>query len=213
MLDRSATIWHGQPASLPRPARVAQVIPENERTCTLVLDMDLPGAQPGQFFGFVGVDVARERAHGEAAARVGEYGPDQAAALRSRRAGDRDDFLFRHVGLPCRSRELLRCPPQLGGGVRRHCSEPQPRAAGRHRRRPDRLGEDAAGERALADPDGDVGIADDQRHDLRAVAAHREPAFGEGVAQPTTNPMMSPHGNYVVVERVGQVQLLYTGAK
>ena len=32
--------------------------------------------------------------------------------------------------------------------------------------------------------------------------------------QPTTNPMMSPHGNYVVFERGGQVaQLAYTGAR
>jgi hypothetical protein len=37
--------------------------------------------------------------------------------------------------------------------------------------------------------------------------------LGESSGGPTTNPMMSPHGNYIVFERGGQVQLLYTGAK
>ena len=41
---------------------------------------------------------------------------------------------------------------QLVLGVRGHHREPQPRGAGRDRRRPDRLGEDAALERQLADP-------------------------------------------------------------
>jgi hypothetical protein len=34
-----------------------------------------------------------------------------------------------------------------------------------------------------------------------------------GAAGPTTNPMSSPHGNYVVFERGGHAQLLYVGPK
>ena len=37
--------------------------------------------------------------------------------------------------------------------------------------------------------------------------------LGEGAAQPTTNPMTSPHGNYIVFERGGHAQLLYVGER
>ena len=37
--------------------------------------------------------------------------------------------------------------------------------------------------------------------------------LGEGAREPTTNPMTSPHGNYVVFERGGHVWLLYVGEK
>ena len=37
--------------------------------------------------------------------------------------------------------------------------------------------------------------------------------LGQGARQPTTNPMTSPHGNYIVFERGGQVHLLYVGKK
>jgi hypothetical protein len=37
--------------------------------------------------------------------------------------------------------------------------------------------------------------------------------LGEGARQPATNPAMSAHGNYILFERGGQVQLSYTGAK
>ena len=37
--------------------------------------------------------------------------------------------------------------------------------------------------------------------------------LGEGARSPTTNPMTSPHGNYIVFERAGHVHLLYVGEK
>ena len=38
--------------------------------------------------------------------------------------------------------------------------------------------------------------------------------LGENAGRaPTTNPVTSPHGNYVVFERGGQVHLLYVGAR
>jgi hypothetical protein len=37
--------------------------------------------------------------------------------------------------------------------------------------------------------------------------------LGEGTSEATTNPMTSPHGNYIVFERGGHAQLLYAGAK
>jgi hypothetical protein len=37
--------------------------------------------------------------------------------------------------------------------------------------------------------------------------------LGEGAVEATTNPMTSPHGNYIVFERGGHAQLLYAGAK
>ena len=67
--------------------------------------------------------------------------------------------------------------------VRRHHREPQPRRAVGHRRRPDRLREDALLERRLADPHREVGVADDQRHDLRLRARDVEALARELVAQ------------------------------
>lgn len=47
-----------------------------------------------------------------------------------------------------------------------------------------------------------------------AQIAKAEETGGEpGATGPTTNPMTSPHGNYVVFERGGQVHLLHVGAK
>ena len=37
--------------------------------------------------------------------------------------------------------------------------------------------------------------------------------LGQGSRRPTANPMTSPHGNYIVFERGGQVHLLYVGRK
>jgi hypothetical protein len=34
-----------------------------------------------------------------------------------------------------------------------------------------------------------------------------------GALEPTSDPMTSPHGNYVVFERAGRVHLLYVGPK
>jgi hypothetical protein len=67
----------------------------------------------------------------------------------------------------------------------------------------------------------DVGTTSHREPDLNGLSdvllftasSNEHWLLGEGSRQPTTNPMMSPHGNYVVVERGGQVQLLYTGAK
>lgn len=67
----------------------------------------------------------------------------------------------------------------------------------------------------------DVGTTSHRQPDLNGVgdallftaSSSEHWLLGEGSSQPTANPMMSPHGNYVVVERGGQVQLLYTGAK
>jgi dihydroorotate dehydrogenase electron transfer subunit len=48
MIDHTGNSWNGWPATLPRQARVVEVIADNHRTQSLVLDMSLP-ARPGQF--------------------------------------------------------------------------------------------------------------------------------------------------------------------
>lgn len=49
---------------------------------------------------------------------------------------------------------------------------------------------------------------------LATEPSHDRWLLGEdGATMPTTNPVMSPHGNYVVFERGGAVDLLYVGAK
>jgi hypothetical protein len=48
---------------------------------------------------------------------------------------------------------------------------------------------------------------------LATEPSHDRWLLGEGSAAPTTHPVMSPHGNYVVFERGGAVDLLYVGAK
>jgi hypothetical protein len=46
-----------------------------------------------------------------------------------------------------------------------------------------------------------------------APSAERWLLGERGASQPTTDPMTSPHGNYVVFERGGHVRLLYVGPK
>ena len=68
----------------------------------------------------------------------------------------------------------------------------------------------------------DIGLTTTRRPDgngVRDAMLATEPSgerwlLGErGAAGPTTNPMSSPHGNYVVFERGGHAQLLYVGPK
>ena len=68
----------------------------------------------------------------------------------------------------------------------------------------------------------DVGVTSTRGPDgngVRDAMLATEPSgdrwlLGErGASGPTTNPMTSPHGNYVVFERGGHVHLLYVGAK
>jgi Tol biopolymer transport system component len=67
----------------------------------------------------------------------------------------------------------------------------------------------------------DVGVTTSRGPDtngVRDAMISTEPSgdrwlLGEGAAEATTNPMTSPHGNYIVFERGGHAQLLYAGAK
>ena len=68
----------------------------------------------------------------------------------------------------------------------------------------------------------DVGVTSNRQPDtngVRDAMLATEPSgdrwlLGErGAGGPTTNPMTSPHGNYVVFERGGTVHLLYVGEK
>ncbi len=68
----------------------------------------------------------------------------------------------------------------------------------------------------------DVGVTSSRGPDtngVRDAMLATEPAGDrwllgeEGATTPTTNPMTSPHGNYIVFERGGQVDLLYVGGK
>jgi hypothetical protein len=67
----------------------------------------------------------------------------------------------------------------------------------------------------------DVGVTTSRGPDtngVRDAMLATEPSgdrwlLGEGTAEATTNPMTSPHGNYIVFERGGHAQLLYAGAK
>ena len=67
--------------------------------------------------------------------------------------------------------------------VRGHHRQAQARGALGHGRRADRLGEDAALDRQLADPHRQRGVADDERHDLRRRARDVEALARELVAQ------------------------------
>jgi len=81
----------------------------------------------------------------------------------------------------------------------------------------------AAGSWVLFESDAtDVGVTSTRGPDangVRDAMLATEPSgdrwlLGErGASGPTTNPMTSPHGNYVVFERGGHVHLLYVGAK
>lgn len=81
----------------------------------------------------------------------------------------------------------------------------------------------AAGSWVLFESDAsDVGVTSTRQPDtngVRDAMLATEPSgdrwiLGErGASVPTTNPMTSPHGNYVVFERGGQVHLLYVGEK
>ena len=67
----------------------------------------------------------------------------------------------------------------------------------------------------------DVGVTTSRGPDtngVRDAMISTEPSgdrwlLGEGAARPTTNPMTSPHGNYIVFERGGHAQLLYVGER
>jgi hypothetical protein len=68
----------------------------------------------------------------------------------------------------------------------------------------------------------DLGVTSSRQPDtngVRDAMLAAEPSgdrwlLGErGSGGPTTNPMTSPHGNYVVLERGGTVHLLYLGEK
>ena len=68
----------------------------------------------------------------------------------------------------------------------------------------------------------DVGVTTTRGPDINGVRdamLATEPSnehwlLGElGARGPTTNPMTSPHGNYIVFERGGHAQLLYVGEK
>ena len=67
----------------------------------------------------------------------------------------------------------------------------------------------------------DVGVTTSRGPDtncVRDAMISTEPSgdrwlLGEGTAEATTNPMTSPHGNYIVFERDGHAQLLYVGAR
>ena len=81
----------------------------------------------------------------------------------------------------------------------------------------------AAGSWVLFESDAtDVGVTSNRQPDtngVRDAMLATEPSgdrwlLGErGSGGPTTNPMTSPHGNYVVFERGGTVHLLYVGEK
>ena len=81
----------------------------------------------------------------------------------------------------------------------------------------------AAGSWVLFESDAtDVGVTSSRQPDtngVRDAMLATEPSgdrwlLGErGAGGPTTNPMTSPHGNYVVFERGGTVHLLYVGEK
>ncbi len=81
----------------------------------------------------------------------------------------------------------------------------------------------AAGSWVLFESDAtDVGVTSNRQPDtngVRDAMLATEPSgdrwlLGErGADGPTTNPMTSPHGNYVVFERGGTVHLLYVGEK
>jgi hypothetical protein len=64
------------------------------------------------------------------------------------------------------------------------------------------------GRTARRGPDGN-GVRDA----MLATETERWLLGERGATTPTTNPMTSPHGNYVVFERGGRVELLYVGAK
>jgi hypothetical protein len=68
----------------------------------------------------------------------------------------------------------------------------------------------------------DIGLTTARRPDsngVRDAMLATEPSgerwlLGQrGAIGPTTNPMSSPHGNYVVFERAGHADLLYVGPK
>jgi hypothetical protein len=81
----------------------------------------------------------------------------------------------------------------------------------------------AAGSWVLFESDAsDIGVSSSRQPDgngVRDALLATEPSgdrwlLGErGATVPTTNPMTSPHGNYVVFERGGHVHLLYVGDK
>jgi hypothetical protein len=81
----------------------------------------------------------------------------------------------------------------------------------------------AAGSWVVFESDAsDIGVSSTREPDangVRDALLATEPSgdrwlLGErGATAQTTNPMTSPHGNYIVFERGGQVHLLYVGAK
>jgi hypothetical protein len=81
----------------------------------------------------------------------------------------------------------------------------------------------AAGSWVVFESDAtDLGVTSSRRPDtngVRDAMLATEPSgdrwlLGErGASGPTTNPMASPHGNYIVFERGGHVHLLYLGEK
>src|SRR5687767_10927150 len=66
------------------------------------------------------------------------------------------------------------CALKLVGTMVRHHGQAQPRSSLGDRRRPDRLREDPAVERPLAEPDGLACVAHHHRNDLRSRIRHVE---------------------------------------
>ena len=133
----------------------------------------------------------------------------------------------RHHGVRSRADRRGRADRQ-GGGAERHRAPAGPLASTTAGRAPGNGASaapslTAAGTWVLFESDAtNVGVTSSRQPDtngVRDAMLATEPSgdrwlLGEGGAGgPTTNPMTSPHGNYVVFERGGTVHLLYVGEK
>ena len=138
--------------------------------------------------------AARSKSNGRARARA----PARRSARTRLLAGARVGLDLGDDPLRRRRRHLRRVQPevardraeharglvQLGGRVRGHRRQAQPRGAGRHRRRADRLREHAALDRLLAEAHRVALIAHDQRHDRACrCSGTGKPSLGQRAAQ------------------------------